>query len=113
MSDNGDCMTILGNECVQAIEKMTTNEVAKFPFRAGRCSEMNPTIPRECSGVIDTFLTQREYHAPPTAQRSQHPDAKAEMDPRYLDFTWKQSDPNSKFSTIQSGAESTHRVRTA
>jgi hypothetical protein len=59
MSDNGDCTTMLGNECVQAIKKMISNEVANIPLRTGSCSGMNTTMPRECSGVDRTFSNRR------------------------------------------------------
>jgi hypothetical protein len=62
LNDNGDCTTMLGQECVDAIKKQTTLSAAQGPLRTGLCSRLNRTIPDECSGVGPQLVTRRVYH---------------------------------------------------
>lgn len=61
LKDDGDCTTLLGDECVAALKKKYIKEAANWPLRAGKCDGMNNTMPKECSGVGPQLLTHREY----------------------------------------------------
>jgi hypothetical protein len=62
LKDSGDCTALLGKKCITALKKMYLDEAANWPLRAGKCAGMNNTMPRECSGVGPTLVTQRMFY---------------------------------------------------
>ncbi|KAF2794593.1 hypothetical protein K505DRAFT_336812 [Melanomma pulvis-pyrius CBS 109.77] len=54
VNDNGDCKTMLGEECVEALRVHYT-ESAIYAMRKGQCpsgSDWNITVPQQCRGLV-------------------------------------------------------------
>jgi hypothetical protein len=63
LEDNGDCTTLLSNECLEALRD-TRRLAASSPSvqRSANCLGLNRTMPEQCnSGFGSTLLNKREY----------------------------------------------------
>ncbi|KAH7413648.1 hypothetical protein DE146DRAFT_761934 [Phaeosphaeria sp. MPI-PUGE-AT-0046c] len=57
LQDNGDCGSLLGDKCVEALKIRAANEAAEWPLRTGSCAGMNSSMPPECSGTVSPRLS--------------------------------------------------------
>jgi hypothetical protein len=52
LEDEGDCKKMLGEECVQALEKHYRNQAGLAWSVGGDCREMEDALPAECEGLV-------------------------------------------------------------
>lgn len=58
--DDGDCKTMLGEECVQALQTWYSGQAFGL-WSTQECSSIDHTIPSECEGMLTEAVTMSEF----------------------------------------------------
>lgn len=78
LEDSGNCKTMLGNDCVDALKRQYQQEAYTNQSRSGNCSKANFTVPAQCAGMVEPYSMSTK--PPPLGLVCQNPIDRATID---------------------------------